>query len=326
LAIGVISQYLEHVSELGMYILGKLAILPVNIEHVVDQFMELPDKTGVSYMVNCLQIEEDLKTKPRDFAEYFIFGEFKSKKSGPLPLINLPLSQGHIILNSLKIDGETSGLIYNRVITDISALLKTKNPLYQYQDVVVNLETNPQRKWNNDPPKIFLPILNKGHFSLYVINLNASPDIHIYYYNSRKRIVPTIQFKMISSWLSNSRNNIQRKRQPKSCYHTHTPNCPQQSNEIDCGIFTIINMIHPEAGEGDGDLEYQYDDQKYRGYIRDSLLKNSLNENLISICSTDENLISICSTESSSTESSVPRRKRKAPPPSHGRKRKARQS
>lgn len=56
--------------------------------------------------------------------------------------------------------------------------------------------------------------------------------------------------------------------------------CPKQTNTRDCGIYTIVKMLHPAAGHDDGTLRYEYNDN-IRELIRGCLQKNKITEELM---------------------------------------------
>lgn len=179
----------------------------------------------------------------------------------------------------MKENGKTNGWVINSAITDFGVLLKEEiYPENSYHDVetLQRLLNGDRRKkvFDTTSKKIFLPYLHSAHYTLFVINLEDREMIHIYYYNSLSSVPCPIQFEQIYDIF---KMNIK----PTGHYQIPTEfigyeaKCPQQSNSKDCGIYTMLNMIHRSAGKGDGEIQYAYN-RECRKYIAESLQKGSL--------------------------------------------------
>jgi hypothetical protein len=222
-------------------------------------------------------------TSSQMWNEYFFFGNFD------IPLTSfrtfpLPPSTGEVILDSLNENGKTNGWVINSAITDFGKILKEDcYPENSYHDVdTLQRLLNGERKkvFDSTSKKIYLPYLEQAHYTLFVINLENTEKIRIYYYNSLQSIPCPINFERIYQILKNNLKPTRKNYEFPKEFIGYEPDCPQQSNNKDCGIYTMLNMIHRSAGIGEGKIHYTYK-VEMRKYIADSLKRQSIIPKLI---------------------------------------------
>lgn len=203
-------------------------------------------------------------SSPGSLSEYLFWGDSNEIiEITSYSTIKLSMRQAQMVLDSINIDGKTGGWLNSFAIDDIGKILREKNEINTYCNVIQNESS--EFKFNSNSTKIFLPFLMNGHYTLYVINLKENS---IYYYNSLEgdELDQNIQF---------IQQHINIKNNTSINFEFIRAKCPKQLNTKDCGVYTILNMCHPKSGEGDGSINYNYDNN-IREYVKESLRKNKI--------------------------------------------------
>jgi predicted DNA-binding protein len=254
-----------------MEIIGQQKALPGNIISSLESMTVELDKSN--------QLREVFKTLSLEdyklYSEYYFFGDFNCPVNNLSHSIQLPPSTGQNLLNSLNDDA----WVMAYVISDMSRILN-EDMMHNYQ-AVETLEKliNGDRKIVFDPnfKKIFLPHYHQSHYSLFILNLEDKNEVVIYYYNSYKPVRRPILFENIYKLFIKHVKKDENYQIPTK-YSFMEAISPQQENGNDCGIYTILNMIHPRAGERNGEIKYPHTSEyisQYRSLIKDSLLNGS---------------------------------------------------
>ncbi len=194
------------------------------------------------------------------FSEYYFLGDF----GNILPLTNIgTIKQQKVaeeaILDSLNVNGLTEGRIRVEAIDDISSLMNdnTIHAYYACGTVSILCQQNKSLDIPENSQKLFFPQWDNGHYYLIVANMINET---IYYYDSMESEErKTISFDNVKRILKLAGLNI--------TWAFISAKSPQQTNLLDCGIYTIINMSHRDTANGDGTLLYEYDDEVYRDRI-----------------------------------------------------------
>jgi hypothetical protein len=186
---------------------------------------------------------------------------------------------GERILKSLDLNGSTEGRIINNIFDDVSTILNVQDSsIYFGIDALTSLMNKPNNyiEIKETTKKIFFPILQDFHYTLRVINLNEGG---IYYYDSM--IAGKTEdhlYPQILETVQRSANHCGIKIHAE--FRSIIAQCPQQNNTQDCGIYNILNMFHPDAGENNGNLKYTYKDT-FRDMIQECLMMYKRGDRII---------------------------------------------
>jgi hypothetical protein len=213
---------------------------------------------------------------PENYAEYIFFGEFPRLSLTQFGTITIPPSSGQITLKSVASNGEW---VKSFAISDVAQLLKGIYTTNMYQDVdfLRALIDNANRTVCLGPKKTFFPYLDSNHYTLFVLNLDEKEvqnKAKLYWYNSfssyQRSITLESVYQVLKKYCPSLPDRVQ----------FFTPSSPQQLNGSDCGVYTILNMIHQLTGEGDGDIFYDTN-IAYRPMICQSLESSTIDPQLI---------------------------------------------
>jgi hypothetical protein len=193
---------------------------------------------------------------------------------------------GEQVLDTLNVSGcnvlkttKQLGWLSSAAIDDLTSMMNHNDQGKKYYgvDILKHLIENEEQSFqiDDDTVKVFFPTLFHNHYTLRIINMTQGI---IYFYDSFGEPENDQLFDDVMRILRQSAKKC-RVEIPED-FRSVVPKCPKQRNTRDCGIYTILNMLHPEAGQNEGTLLYDYDDS-YREYIRQSLQKYKISEELI---------------------------------------------
>lgn len=217
---------------------------------------------------------------PAKYAEYLFFGDFETLPLTEFHSIRIPPSNSEITLESISSNGKVKSF----AISDVGQLLQnifTENryhPVDLLESLIQSTAANRHRKIKLAPNKTFFPYLNSDHYTLFVLNLNDKEKAKLYWYNSKKDFPINMTLEQVHQVLRTQWPQI-----PEEV-EFFQPLSPQQLNGVDCGVHTILNMIHTLTGERDGEIFYD-ENINYRPIICQSLEASEIDPQLIRLLS-----------------------------------------